>query len=446
MQSEIEPRAMDAVIGAAEEIAGAFYEGMMGVDGADQFLASELVDSRLRASMTKWVRELLVPRGEVEEVAFAAYQAQIGLVHARIGVPMYLVAGGMTILKREFTVRIEQVIEDRAMLLETILQANARIDAAASQINESYLIHALTNERNDQSMRLQIISHNLAVECERVRSALFNWMRRQLLSLYSDDPASSIEANSVRTSEIGLWITHKAELLFPDTTETVELSKQLVAIDEALVETVQIRDSGSPELRQQVTKLDEVVNRAAWLLGELVEHALEGERTLDPLTRVLSRRYLPGVMQREVKISSRHGAPFAVLMIDIDHFKKLNDDHGHPAGDRALIALSEVFLSTLRSNDFVFRYGGDEFLAVLGQMDEVNAVAVAEKLRAAVENKDFANKDFEANDQSSEKLTVSIGVAVHDGHPDYQRVIDRADEALLKAKTEGRNRVALAPF
>ena len=84
------------------------------------------------------------------------------------------------------------------------------------------------------------------------------------------------------------------------------------------------------------------MNRAAWLLGALVEHALEGERTLDPLTRVLSRRYLPGVMQREVKISLRQGVPFAVLMIDVDHFKQLNDAYGHAAGDKALIALSEV--------------------------------------------------------------------------------------------------------
>ena len=224
----------------------------MRFDGADRFLASELVDSRLRASMADWVRELLVPRDEDQEVAFGERQDQIGLVHARIGVPMSLVANGMTILKREFARRIEQVVEDRATLLETLLEANARLDEALSQINQSYLSHALTNERNDQSMRLQIISHNLAVECERLRSALFNWMRRQLLSLYSDDPAASIKTNSVRRSEIGLWITHKAELLFPDMSETVELSEQLVAIDEALVAAVDSRDSQSPALRESV--------------------------------------------------------------------------------------------------------------------------------------------------------------------------------------------------
>ncbi len=439
MRPEIKPRVLAAVTAAAEEIADAFYDGMMTVDGAERFLASELVDSRLRASMADWVRELLVPRGEDQEIAFGERQDQIGLVHARIGVPMSLVASGMTILKREFARRIEQVIEDRAALLEVLLETNARLDEALSQINQSYLSHALTNERNDQSMRLQIISHNLAVDCERLRSALFSWMRSQLLSLYGDDPAASIKTNSVRRSEIGMWITHKAELLFPDMGETVELSEQFAAIDEALFEAVDCRDSRSSELRESVAKLDEAVNRAAWLLGALVEHALEGERTLDPLTRLLSRRYLPGVMQREVKISMRQGAPFAVLMIDVDHFKQLNDAYGHAAGDKALIALSEVLLAKLRANDFVFRYGGEEFLAVLGQITEDNAVAVAEKLRAGIEDKAFA-----AGDQGSTKMTVSVGIALHDGHPDYQRVIDRADAALLQAKTQGRNRCTLA--
>jgi diguanylate cyclase len=438
MRPEIQSRVLAALAATAEETADAFYDEMMSVDGADRFLASELVDSRLRASMADWVRELLVPRNEDQEVAFRERQDQIGLVHSRVGVPMSLVARGMTILKREFAHRIEKVIEDRAALLETLLETNARLDEALSRINQSYLSHALTNERNDQSMRLQIISHNLAVECERLRSALSNWMRKRLLSLYGDDSATLIMANPVRNSEVGLWITHKAELLFPDMCETVELGEQLAAIDAALAEAVESRES--PALLESVTKLDEAVNRAAWLLGALVEHALEGERTLDPLTRVMSRRYLPGVMQREVKISLRHDAPFAVLMIDADHFKQLNDAYGHAAGDKALITLSEVLQSTLRANDFVFRYGGEEFLAVLSQITADNALAVAEKLRAGIEERVFETGE------GSTKLTVSIGIALHDGHPDYQRVIDRADDALLRAKTEGRNRCTLAPL
>jgi len=213
-----------------------------------------------------------------------------------------------------------------------------------------------------------------------------------------------------------------------------------VAIDGALFSAVNSRDSGGSVQRESVVALNESVNRAAWLLGSLVEHALEGERTLDPLTRVLTRRYLPGVMRREVKISLRKGEPFAALMVDADHFKRLNDEHGHAVGDKALVAIGEALLSNLRANDFVFRYGGEEFLAVLGEMKEEDAVAVAEKLRTEIED-----KSFEVGDGTTTELTVSIGIALHDGHPDYQRVIDRADAALMRAKTEGRNRCVLAP-
>ena len=440
MRPEIQSRIVDVVTAAAREIADVFYEEMSEVQGAARFLESELVDSRLRASMADWVRDLLVPRDEGDQAAFEERQAKIGLVHARIGVPMGLVARGMTVLKREIASRIEQVVEDRTELFQALLGVNARLDEASAQINDSYLAHALTNERNDQSMRLQIISHNLAVECERLRSALFDWMRGQLLSLYSDEAAAKIKANSVQRSEIGLWITHKASLLFPDTSETTELTEQLAAIDGALFSAVNSRGSGGSVQRESVVALNESVNRAAWLLGSLVEHALEGERTLDPLTRVLTRRYLPGVMQREVKISLRQGRPFAVLMVDADHFKRLNDEHGHAVGDKALVAIGEALLSNLRANDFVFRYGGEEFLAVLGEMKEEDAVAVAEKLRNEIED-----KKFEIGDGATTELTVSIGIALHDGHPDYQRVIDRADAALLRAKAEGRNRCVLAP-
>ena len=145
-------------------------------------------------------------------------------------------------------------------------------------------------------------------------------------------------------------------------------------------------------------------------------------------------------MKREVKISLRKGKPFAALMIDADHFKQLNDAYGHGAGDKALVAIGEVLLSTLRATDFVFRFGGEEFLAVLGEMKEEDAIAVAEKLRTGIED-----NEFEVGDGTTTELTVSIGVALHDGHPDYQRVIDRADAALLQAKAEGRNRCILAP-
>lgn len=116
---------------------------------------------------------------------------------------------------------------------------------------------------------------------------------------------------------------------------------------------------------------------------------------------------------------------FCVLMLDIDHFKQVNDQFGHDGGDRVLQSLASVLGNQMRASDFVFRYGGEEFLVVQGEVD----VGQAEILLAA---------------NPSVKVTLSIGVAAFDGHPDYLRLVERADKALYSAKHDGRNRCVVA--
>ena len=439
VQSDLDILIQTAITPAAEEITAAFYDGMMKDSRAVRFLKSDLVDQRLRASMKGWICELVTSRTNTEYDAFRERQKQIGLVHARIGIPLHLVAKGVTILKREFCTRLANAISDRQMLIKALMHMHNQLDEATCLINESYVTQALSDERNDQTMRLQIVSHNMAIECERLRSKLFNWAREQLMALLRNEPLK-LHNRSIRTSEIGLWISHKADLLFADSGETGPLKDQLGAIDRALEAAIVCHKEGrEAELKLAVSTFDETVSEAAWLLDKLVERALEREKALDPMTHVLSRRFLPGVLQREVQLSLKGYVPFSVLMIDVDKFKKLNERYGHTVGDAALTTLSEVLLATLRANDFVFRYGGEEFLIVLGHIAAEGACAVAEKIRSYVESHRF---HVEGHDDV--KLTISIGVAVHDGHPDYKRIVDRADAALRNAKDRGRNRIALA--
>lgn len=128
-----------------------------------------------------------------------------------------------------------------------------------------------------------------------------------------------------------------------------------------------------------------------------------------------------------------------MLLLDIDHFKRVNDQHGHDAGDRVLQSLASVLVNQMRASDFVFRYGGEEFLVVLGEVDVARAESIAEMLRQRV-----ASADILLAANQSIKITVSIGVAAFDGHPDYQRLVERADKALYDAKHGGRNRCVLA--
>ena len=161
--------------------------------------------------------------------------------------------------------------------------------------------------------------------------------------------------------------------------------------------------------------------------------------TVDPLTGAYNRRQGDAILAAEYGRHARDGRPFAVLMLDIDHFKAVNDHFGHAAGDAVLRALVQVSKSTLRTIDKVVRWGGEEFLMVLPDTDAVAAMTAAERLRAVVAATPVAAPTGDA----PITFTVSIGVAVSAGD-DLHVLLRRSDAALYSAKTGGRNRVVLA--
>jgi len=144
-------------------------------------------------------------------------------------------------------------------------------------------------------------------------------------------------------------------------------------------------------------------------------------------------------MQRETILSIRNATPFATLLIDLDHFKEVNDLYGHDAGDKVLRSVAEILHASIRSSDFLFRYGGEEFLALLMETQTSEVEQIAKKLLQAIREHEFF-----VTDEKRVRLTISIGAALHDGHPDYTRTIKNADEALYRAKHAGRNRLVIA--
>jgi diguanylate cyclase (GGDEF)-like protein len=150
----------------------------------------------------------------------------------------------------------------------------------------------------------------------------------------------------------------------------------------------------------------------------------------DHLTGLPNRRFMQIQMEKIVDASKRYGEYLSVIMLDIDHFKRYNDTLGHVQGDRLLIDLAGILSKEIRSSDFVFRYGGEEFLIILPRTDSKLASEVAERLRKVVE--------------TETEVTVSLGVSTYQkGSSDSEKVIHNADTALYRAKREGRNRVAV---
>jgi diguanylate cyclase (GGDEF)-like protein len=165
------------------------------------------------------------------------------------------------------------------------------------------------------------------------------------------------------------------------------------------------------------------------------ERRMESMALTDPLTGLLNRRSMEQRLREAAHAFQRSARPFSVVMADVDHFKRINDEHGHAAGDRVLRAVAGLFAEQLRAHDSVARWGGEEFLLLLPETDGAMAGEVAERLRAIAEARLAAAAGLRQG------VTLTFGVAVFDGAIRVAECLKKADEALYAGKEAGRNRV-----
>lgn len=173
--------------------------------------------------------------------------------------------------------------------------------------------------------------------------------------------------------------------------------------------------------------------RNALLYKAALEQAMR-----DTLTGTLNRAAFDTMLDKEIDIAQRHSNPLSLLVLDIDHFKNINDTFGHAMGDNALKALVARVNDKIRSSDILFRYGGEEFTIVLSNTSSEGAVLLAERIREAVEEMVYIS------DGITMDFTVSIGVSTLAEKEDGSSLFERADKALYQAKHSGRNRVITA--
>lgn len=160
------------------------------------------------------------------------------------------------------------------------------------------------------------------------------------------------------------------------------------------------------------------------------------EASTDPLTGLYSRRFIDEILAHEAEIASRHHRDLVVVMIDLDRFKTINDDHGHEAGDGVLQTVGHEFTKELRQSDVLARYGGEEFVVMLPETSIAVATHVCERLRARIEA-----LDIEIMPDTHVSVTASFGLAEFRAGDDARAMLRRADRALYRAKRDGRNRV-----
>jgi len=158
---------------------------------------------------------------------------------------------------------------------------------------------------------------------------------------------------------------------------------------------------------------------------------------IDSLTEVYNRRVLMERLEQEWNRTRRYSTTVAFIMCDIDHFKNVNDTHGHPTGDQVLERIATLLRKSVRSSDMVGRYGGEEFGIIMVNADRASAASAAERYRKKIESMDFHSRRGEF------RVTVSFGVADSRGKDSVNQLINAADRALYKAKETGRNTVCV---
>ncbi|MBL3529316.1 MAG: GGDEF domain-containing protein [gamma proteobacterium endosymbiont of Lamellibrachia anaximandri] len=172
--------------------------------------------------------------------------------------------------------------------------------------------------------------------------------------------------------------------------------------------------------------------RNALLYREAIQSAF-----VDSLTGVKNRTAFDSNFHREVELGHRNGSELSLIVLDIDFFKKVNDQYGHSIGDYVLKCVAQAVEATIRSSDALYRYGGEEFTVVLSGTDQAGALLLAERIRQNIEALVFASS-------KGLSITMSLGVATLNSNEESEHLFIRADEALYQAKEKGRNQVAVA--
>ncbi len=410
-----------------------FYQVMLEDPHASLFLSNEQVEQRLNPSMRRWLKAMFA----VDHADFASLveqQEKVGQVHARIDIPVNLVLNGARQLKQVFYQQINATFKSPLSPGDAAVYVSDHIDMAMEIMSHAYSVASDRNARTEEAYKLFSLTQSIGDERERQRSALLNWENALMFAIAAQQDIATLPRLS--NSDFGLWYFHKACHAFEGAPEIATISRHIQQVDREWL-AVLLHEDPSQRL-QALSEIRDAARTVLMLLDDVLERASGLDAGRDSLTRLLNRKFLSVVLSREIEIARHSEHCFALLMVDIDHFKSINDTHGHDAGDNVLQQVASILDRSTRGGDYVFRMGGEEFLIVLVNTDHDGSRLFAERLRQSV-----AKEPMLAGADTLLNVTISVGVALHDGHPDYHRSLQRADQALYQAKRSGRDRVVV---
>lgn len=423
-----------------EQLATHFYAVMLEDQIAHQFLTHEKVKSALHSSMKKWVVTIFELDAGSDLEPMVQEQIHVGMVHARVNVPVHVVLRGARSLKQKYAELLATADHiDHTVRTSVLSFISLSIDFAMEIMAGAYASTHDRSARAEESYRLFSMAQDVTAEKEHQRAALLNWENSVMYEHALNRDA--VKLPRIGASDFGLWFKHKGAHVFQGSYESDVIITAMTDLDSRILPALGQED-GPLDPSEQVERVRELHAQARVVgthLERLFEQRNELEAGRDALTRLLSRRFLDVILSKEVNYARHSGTTFALVAIDIDFFKDVNDTYGHDSGDMVLQQFAQLLNEQTRGGDYVFRLGGEEFLVLLVDVQREAALRVAEKLRQNV-----MEESFRVRHDTMINITVSIGVALHDGHPDHSRILRSADDALYRAKNGGRNSVVVA--
>jgi diguanylate cyclase len=421
----------------AKVLSQEFYSVVLSDSQAADFLTNDQVERQLKSALQQWIIDVLsCPVEGVEQQI--QVQQRVADVHARIGIPVDLVEMGFRVLKKLLFPVISASQQSSDIKLNVYHFAINSIDLAMEVMSRAFIFSENSAAKEDENYRIFSLLENAEEEKERQIASLLSWEMDLIYKIMLDtDPGNNVPLGQ---SDFGLWFNHKGRHYFSGIAEAGHISRLILEFDDTFRAVRSSAQAMSNRTRRVnfILQTRNTLSQIVTLLRELFEEVSRHEVGMDVLTRLLNRRFLPTIFKREIAHAGRAGTPMSVLLIDVDKFKQINDTWGHNTGDEILRKVAGAFYEHVRTSDFVFRYGGDEFLIILTEANEADTLRIAERVRSRVEKIKVSAPNGETI-----SLSLSIGAAMFSGHPDYERLIQLADEALYGAKRRGRNCVEL---
>ncbi|MFT9015056.1 MAG: GGDEF domain-containing protein [Acetobacter sp.] len=405
-----------------------FIKAIFQHESAAEFLRKEALLRKLRKNLYFYLKAVFAASPDnVEHVCIL--QKRMGSAYARLEIPAHLIAYGFFIIKREIISLFLAKKTDPFDRSTLIVYIGSVMDFSFKFVMRAYDSRFRKAVEDKEVLRMVSLGQDLAFERETQVRTFFAWST-QTLTLLCENKAREIQL--VEDSDFGLWFTHKGRNLFKGTREFDTIQKEIEKIDSDIA---LVQDGGDIPKR-----FSEKIYRSIRKINFLAEnsfHQIEKvESGKDPLTKVLNRRFLDAVLQNEISYALKKDKKFSIILFDIDNFKSINDTYGHLVGDDVLCFVANTLVALLRVNDYIFRYGGEEFLIILTEMTSREALKCAERLRVNMENKPLLLSSGETIG-----VTLSGGLTFFDGKTNVKVLISQADQALYKAKRQGRNRI-----